>query len=171
MEIPLFEFLDTVGDGSGTKNAVGDYSNQQFKIVPPAPTIYYIRRMIVNIVDTGNMNAGTYGVLSALSNGISINYVSNGVTYDLTGEVTVKTNGDWGRYCYDVSISDLGAVTNYVTARWTFAKALGGLVEGIETPNALTLYGNNGDYFYANLNDDFAGITSHYFMVQGEQFN
>ena len=41
----LFRFLDTVGDGTGAKNAIGNYSvaAEQFKIIAPANTRYAIR--------------------------------------------------------------------------------------------------------------------------------
>ena len=51
---PLFRYLDTVGDGSGEKNANGDYSiaEEIFFLQPPPGRVYRITRLIVSIMDT-----------------------------------------------------------------------------------------------------------------------
>ena len=59
-------FLDTNGNGSGTKNMNGDYSSVQeiAYIQPGASEIFRVTRMIVTIEDTSGMTAEEYGNLN-----------------------------------------------------------------------------------------------------------
>ena len=71
----IFRACDTVGDGSGTTNAVGDYSSaaDDFKITAQAGERLKIERMLVSYEDTSGMQAQEYGNLgSALTNGIEV---------------------------------------------------------------------------------------------------
>lgn len=166
----LYRFLDTVGDGSGTKLANGDYSTlTRFLIKPESPEVFYITRMVVSLTDNGVMTPLTYGAVATLENGISVKYKLNGETVDFTNDVTIKSNGDWGRYCYDVTINNAGAGNDgYVFVRWTFEKGLLAVKDGGAQTTALKLDGHNDDEFYVELNDDLQGLVSHYFMVEGE---
>ena len=61
---PLFRYLDTDGDGTGTKDASVDYSGSpetELFIAPPSGKIYTINQMLISIVDTGAFDAGDYG--------------------------------------------------------------------------------------------------------------
>jgi hypothetical protein len=167
----LYRFLDTVGDGSGTKLVNGDYSSTltKFLIKPTAPEVFYLTRMIVSLTDNGNITPLTYGALATLSNGISVKYKLDGVTTDFTNGVTIKSNGDWGRYCYDVTLNSLGPGNDgFVFVRWTFEKSLLKVKDGGSQTAALKLEGHKDDEFYIEVNDDLRGLISHYFMVEGE---
>ena len=162
------QFLDTVGDGSGTTNAIGDYSDtgagvEEFFYTDPSgggldlpPS--YIHRMIVSIGDTTGMQASEYGNTgAALTNGVSIAVKRAAATLiDLTPE-PILTNAQWGAYCYDVDLKTWGAGDELLLVRWTFTKS--------GSPIKLEA----GDKLVVTLNDDCSGLTDHRFLIQGEQ--
>jgi hypothetical protein len=155
----ISRYLDTVGDGSGTKNANGDYSESEeiFFITPSAGSTYDIARMIVSVYDTTGMQAQEYGNLAtALDPGIVVR-VSNseGVINDLTDGVPITTNSGWGALCYDVDVKSWGSGNELLVVRWTFAKS------GVDIHLSLN------EKLEVVLNDDFQGLLSHQFMVQG----
>lgn len=160
---PFFRFLDTVGNGTGTKNAIGDYSSTQtdFKILNPvgADGDMEVNRLIVQIEDFGNAVAETYGVLGVLTNGVEI-LVFDGdgnTVIDVTDGQPIKNNGQWARHSYDVSIANFPGTNDFVECRWTFGRA--------GSPIEL----KPGWSFCARLNDDLQGLIAHYFQVQGFQ--
>jgi hypothetical protein len=68
----LVRHLDTVGDGSGTKNVVADYSSgaQAFKLAPAAGQIFFIENLNIFLDAGAAMPAGVFGALgAALTNG------------------------------------------------------------------------------------------------------
>lgn len=163
-EDKLFRYLDTVGDGNGTKNANGNYSvtSDDFKITPPAGERYAISRMIVEVEDTSGMQAEEYGNLgAALTNGIQVLVVDDGDTtiLDLTDGEAIKTNAGWGSHCYDVALKSWGAGDELLLARWTFAR----------TGSRLLL--ESGYSLLVRLNDDFTGLVGHYFFVNGIRYD
>ena len=151
-------FLDTVGDGSGTTNAVGNYSGGEevFFIAPAITENFEVSRMIVSAEDTTGFQAQEYGNLgSALGTGIVVRVSdADGVKFILTEE-PVTTNANWGTYCFDADVKSWGSGNELLLARWTFA--LSG------TPVRL----NPGDKLEVVLNDDFSGLISHRFLTQG----
>lgn len=156
----ISRFLDTVGNGTGTKNAIGNYAagTTEFKIVPAAGEIFVINRMIVQIRDSGQFTASTYGAIAALANGIHIHVKdSGGIKVDLVDSLTIKTNAEWGRVCYDTQLISWGVGDSFILVRWTFGRS----------GTQIWLDNSRGDYLSADLNDDFTGLVSHYFMVQG----
>lgn len=156
----LSRFLDLDGDGTGTKNAIGDYSTADtLYIQPAAGTVYRIERMLVSIEDGVGMRAERYGGLAAaLTNGVTVRVADDsGTILDLTDGLPIKSNAGWGSYCYDVDIKAWGAGNELLLVRWTFAKA------GVP----LRLDGDNNERLEVILNDDMTGLVSHYFMVQG----
>jgi hypothetical protein len=162
----LTRFLDTNGDGTGTKNANADYSGTGgdiFYIQPPAGTVYRLYRMIVHYEDTQGMTATEYGNLgSALGVGIIVRVQDgSGTISNLTDGIPITTNADWSRFCYDAQLSvwvSSGAPTNDVAqVRWTFAKA----------GTTIRLDGDQSERLEVVLNDNFAGLIDHYFHVQG----
>ncbi len=162
----ISRYLDTVGDGSGTKNAIGDYSAAvtEFKIQPAASLRFRIARLLVSVVDANGMRDDEYGNLgNALANGIQIQVkdTDGNVINDLTDGIPITTNGGWSHVCYDTQVFNIGAGEDHLLVRWTFSKS--------GTFIALS----DNYYFAAILNDDFdeagTGLIGHYFMVQGYQ--
>ena len=152
--------LSANGDGTGTKNAIGDYSSgQNFFIAPPAGSIYTITRMIVQIRDAGVFTADKYGFISELSTGISVLLLDDddNTLVDLTDGLPVTCNADWGRLCHDVTHMDWGAGDEFISARWTFSKF----------GRPIQLHGDSGQKFAVHLEDDMTGLVDHLFTVQG----
>ena len=149
----IYRYLDTVGDGSGTKVATGDYSTPDEFLISAGTDTLKIERMIVYIEDGAATAYNKYGAMNALTNGIRIRVKNSSGTFiaDLDDGLPIKTNGQWGRLCYDSTI--LGG--NSVTVRWTFAKA----------GQPLTLW--PGDSLVVTLSDSMTGLTDHTFRVQG----
>lgn len=159
---PLYRFLDTVGDGSGTKSAVGNYASAtKFFIKPKPGQLFIIARMIVNIVDATVAEAEKYGAMPALSNGIVVKKTANGaLVVDYTDGVPIKTNAGWGQVCYDVSNHDWGSLQDddFIQVRWTFEKA----------SQPLYLNGDKQEQLEVILHDDFTDLVRQYFMIQGK---
>ena len=164
VDVDLFRFLDTDGDGTGTKEATGNYAlaEEEFYIQPPDGESYFISRLIIEIKDAGSIDAGSYGNGITLTNGIQVQKKDgSGVIVDFTDGEPIITNADWAKFCYDVKTSEFGSGNNYVNVRWTFSKATGGLKGGV------FLDGSNNERFTVILNDNFSNLTGHTFMVQG----
>lgn len=153
--------MDTVGDGTGTVNANGNYSvtAEEFKIVPSAGFDYYVHRMLVAVEDGATMAAAEYGNLgSALSNGIRVvKRTENEVLEDYTDSNPVTTNAEWSKWCYDADIKAWGPGDEFLAVRWTFANA----------GYPVHLSNGNGEYLAVILNDDMTGLTTHSFVAQG----
>ena len=156
------QFLDTDGDGTGTTSAVGNYSSaaDDFYVQAPANYTYHIERMIVSIEDTSGMIAGGYGDTgAALTNGISLLIAEGATTLQNLTPAPIKTNAQWGVYCYDVDIKEWGTTpTNeLLLVRWTFSKS--------GKPISL----RSGQKLVIRVNDDLTGLLSHRFLVQGHK--
>lgn len=154
----IFRYLDTNGDGSGTKNANGDYSSVADEFYCQPDMSVYINRLIISIEDTSGMQAQEYGNLgSELTNGweLKVTDASGSVKLDLTDGIAVKTNAQIGRNCYDVDVKTWGAGDELLVARWTFGAS------------GAPLYLSANDKLSVTFNDDLSGLISHYFLIQG----
>ena len=159
----ISRYLDTVGDGSGTKNAVGNYSGGVvgFRITPPSDRIYFITRILVTIRDTGSMDSAKYGNNITLTNGITVTRKNaGGLVLDLLDGIPVKTNGDWARACHDVKVIGFGSGDEYLSVRWSFFRA-GNI--------GVHLNGADDEFFEVELNDNFTNLIEHYFFVEGHE--
>jgi hypothetical protein len=157
---PIFSrFLDSIGDGSGTKSFIGNSSGSEARIVPSAGQVLVVQRLLVHIEDAGPFNADNYGGLAgALGTGHLIKIYRAGAAHtDLTDGVEIQANADWGKYCFDVTNQNFGAGNDFLQARWTFSKS----------GRPITLNGDNDDSLRVLLQDDFTGLVDHSFMVQG----
>lgn len=152
-------FLDTNGDGTGTKSAIGNYAGSpvSFYIQPPAGDVYRLYRMLVHVEDVNTFDSGSYGNGIVLTNGITVSKVISGQTVQMTDGVSIKKTPHWQMFCYDVDISSYGLGNEHASVRWTFTK--GG--------NPVRLVGDDGDRLQVVLNDDFTGLVDHHFFVQG----
>lgn len=160
---PLFRFLDTVGDGSGVKNAIGDYSSTptKFLIKSKPGEMFFINRLLVSIEDDKTCDAEVYGSMaSALTNGVEIKETANdALVVDITDGLPIKTNGEWGRICSSLEVKDWGptAAYDYIQVCVTFGKC----------GQPLFIDGDSKEQLEIILNDDFSGLVAHHFMVQG----
>jgi len=146
---PVYRFLDTAGDGTGTKNAIGSYAitAETFYVQPPAANVYAINRLVVSIEDITTTGIALYGA-TTVTNGVVIRRVSGSDAITLTDGVTLSTNLGWGRYCaVNQLTSQLQAVCDFV--------------------RPIRLNGDRSERLEIVLNDDFSGLSGHYFIAQG----
>lgn len=155
----IFRLLDTVGNGTGTTEATGNYSvtPQSFKYTAPSGWAE-IQRIIVMIQDTGAFDIEEYGNGVALTNGIRVflRDSEDNVIQEYTS-FPIKSNGDWAGHCHDFNHFDFGTGDEVGTIRWTFAKSGQPIIVKLD----------QGEYFEVLLNDDFSGLNKHRFTIQG----
>ena len=161
--VAISQFADTNGDGTGTKNAIGDFSSTQgrfyFKCAPSE--IAHISRVLVSLSDSVVSDSALYGGLAALTNGVVIEVrdADDNVIYNITDvDEPVKTNGHWARYSFDtaVKVGDFPLGDDVLVVRWSFWKFM---------PQGITLM--PGWSLNILLDDDFTGLVSHTFALQG----
>jgi len=148
-----------VGDGTnstiisdGSSTAVPYYTG------PPSGKIWEVHRIIVYIEDAGNATSSTYGVLSGLTNGFDLEHrvgVAGTVVQDLLDGTSVKNNGNWGRYAYDIFYQSAGGGNSTISIRWTFSK----------TGVPLILRGHRSEKLVFTNNDALAGLVDHTVML------
>lgn len=147
----FWRFLDTSGDGTGTKNAIGStYATTAatFYIQPPAGTVYDISRLIVTVEDSAVSGATNYGAI-VITNGVVIRRVSGSTILTYTDGVSITTNTQWGRFC------EVTSITTQLQARCTFGDAL------------IRLNGDKSERLEVVLRDSMSGLDGQYFLVQG----
>ena len=157
-------YLDTNGDGTGTKSAIGDYSDatgsgvEIFYIQPAAGQVFRLSRIIPFVEDAGSFDSSKYGNGITLANGLQIRIQNDsGTVLDLLDGLPITINTHWARLCYDMTISTFGAGNEYLHARWTFSKS----------GQFMRLDGDNNERLEIVFNDDFSDLVSHYFKVEG----
>jgi hypothetical protein len=174
----LHRYLSNPAETGGTDasiNAVGNYSitPADFRLEPGPTEVFQVAALLVHIRDADCSNSGSYGGISALTNGINIVVTdnANGPLYSLTLPTAdpgdggpwaslgpIKTNADWGHY------GGIDAMTS------VFAS-------GDEWINVIMRFDLSGTYlrvdgasdysFQVELNDDFTGLTRHTFLAYG----
>ena len=155
----IYRFLDTAGDGTGIKDASGDYSITPTEFYFQPTVNSRLHRIIMHVQDASGGSAEEYGNLGApLSNGYKLLLISDEdeEILDLCDGIPIKSNGGFGRYCYDVRPETSGAGDEFWGVRWTFAKS------------GDSLYVPAGWRLSITLSDDFSGLVDHTFMVQGK---
>ena len=150
----IFRFLDTVGDGTGTKEAAADFSvtADDFFIQPGVGQVFVLESLTVEI--TGDKNSLT----SPLTNGLTMQVLTSAdaLVLDLLDGETIQQNSDWKRYGFDVALQE-GLVGNKRTVSFRLDLNQAG------RPIILT----NQEKFNINLNDDFSLLDSQRFFVKG----
>ena len=156
----VYRLLDTNGDGTGTKNAVGDYASVStpFYFQDTTKNVH-INRLLVQIEDSGAFATDGYGAIAGgtVTNGVLIGIfnAAGELLNDLTDGISIKSNNDWARVCFDMKLENWASGNGAIHARWTFANA----------GHPILLI--KGDYLACVLNDNFTGLVSQYFKVQG----
>lgn len=152
--------MDTVGDGSGLTQVTGDYSGaeERFIFAPEAGEIVRLHRLIVFVEGSNGFSSTKYGNLGTLTTGIGLELSGDlRDTIDLMHGEPVKSNGSWAQHCYDADLKSWGVGNDMLAVRWTFDKS------GIP----IRLVGSSNDKLEIIVNDDFTGLDSHLYMIQG----
>ena len=160
---PVLRGLDTVGDGSGTKDFIGNYSvtPTQAKIKPELYQVFILTEFIVQYSDAGKFQQGVYGSLAtALPNGIIIGaYDKNdNLIFSLSNGTPIKTNDIWLHEGYHVALQEWGTATTTTLTATFDAVAFG---------TNFALNGRNQEYLKVTLQDDFTGLIDQNFLVKG----
>jgi len=166
------KYLSTRLQDGTTSDASQNYSSTSTDFVYQVPEnhIAAITRMIVTIEDSEvDLYSDEYGGLGALNNGITVKIMDkndNDIYYLVSNTVTgqsigsspekIKTNQDWASVCYDFNrVLQGGTDLDMGQFRWTFARSGSPII--IE----------NQEKFCVNCNDNFSGLTNHFFTIQG----
>lgn len=153
---PFWRYLDTAGDGSGSKVATGTYTSTLFFIEPPAGAVYDIQRLIVTVEDSEVISSDTYGAATLAGNGLAIRRVSGSSIITFTDGISVMANVDWRRFC-EVSQTNYAGTGNQLQAICEFGGA------------AVRLNGDRDERLEVLLGDDFSELDGHYFVAEGFQ--
>lgn len=155
------QYADTVGDGSGSIdcNVNGSVTPAYFYVRGRKDGLYInITRCLFFAEDTGVFDATDYGAIAGpLTNGVGLSLFDGRTNTDLLDGHPIKKNSDWAMVCYDFQHIGLGVGPEFVTARWTFARAGVNLIIPPD-PNA---------YVRVAINDDLTGLSDHHFFFQG----
>lgn len=160
----IFRYLDTDGDGGGTKNANvnGSVTPVVFKIVPGTGEVMAIHRIIIHVEDTGILAVDDYGAIAgglAVGCGLELrNIEDDAIITDMLDGLPVKNNHSWSSICYDTDVHAFGAAPaeTALIYRLSFSR--------IGDPLIIT----GDEYLAVVINDDCTGLVHHYFMAQGE---
>ena len=155
----FMKHADTNGNGTGTKNAIGNYASTDtpFKVTNDrVGKTLELHRVVIYCEDDASFRNGGYGGLATLTDGIIVRVTTKaGGTIELTDGVPIKNFSDWGRLCYDVTYQEFQTGNNFAHVRWTFSKS--------GQPLRLA-YGESLEFV---MRDSFSGLVGHYFNVQG----
>lgn len=150
-------FFDDIGDGSGIKDFIGDYSSTLKKAIfkPQNDKPVFINRLIIFIKDSGSVDAGFYGNNITLTNGISIKKENQSGTLikDITDGMPIMANGCYAKFGFSVSDISFGSGLNFLHVILTFTK--NGSPLTLQPDEQLAIY----------LNDDFSKLEAHTFRA------
>lgn len=159
-KIPFVRYLDTNGDGTGTKEAIGNYSvtPDTFFIQPATNEIMNIGSLLLHVAGGTAFGISEYGNIGTpLTVGVVINITINGSTIAFTNSHPLKSNGDLMHIANSFDIHAFKNLETSIAARIT-NEAFG---------TGLILKGYTNDKLEIILNDDFTTLTSHDFIVTG----
>jgi len=163
---PNTRYMDTVGNGTGTKNAKanGSVTPVILKIKPAAGETFECNRMIISyLIDANSFNVGYGKRATDLTNGFELKVITGAAggstVWDITDGIPVKSNHDWKNLCFDENVSVYGSTESAVSYRYTFTRDDGPVI----------LDGSNGDELQVIMNDDLTdstiGLVHQYFRV------
>ncbi len=158
----LYRFLDTNGDGTGTKDANGNYSvtPAKFFIRAPAETFLVLYTMTINVEDNVALTqAGYGGSVGPLTNGVNV-YIANENEVNVLSLVDgrpIKANPQWQRIAHDIRTIAYSGAANGLTISWEFQRT--------GSPILLRPFSS----LVVALSDDFSHLTDHAFLIAGHQ--
>lgn len=158
-DLALRRFLDTNGNGTGTKNATGNYSAAPtpFYIQPNADQRFAIYELLVQNSDAGQYGQSVYAAFAtALTNGLLMRVKQSGsVVFDLLDGVPIKTNDHFVHVSHDYTLVTWQGSLNSMSLLIQFAR------------NSLVLNGRTQDQLEIVCQDDFTGLIDQTFFVTG----
>lgn len=159
---PLIRYLDTIGNGTGIKNATGNYSivPQPFFIAPSAGQIFVITALLLQMSDNGPFGQSIYGSLATpLTNGLLVSYKRGAtIVTDLLDGIPIKTNDNFYHQSYHTLMATFSAGVNTIVCR---------LINAEENGYSIVLNGNYSDRLEVYCQDDFSTLVDQTFKVNG----
>ncbi len=154
--------MDTVGDGSGTKNINQDYSAGSATLIKFAPTQKaFISTLTIQYSDNGAFQQNVYASLpSALTNGVRIDIYDqfDNVLVPLTDDQFVTMNLEWYTLGYRFIYNNwAGSNENTLVASLNFG----------DFGSSIVLDGSQNQFIAVSVNDDFTSLSSQTFTVEG----
>lgn len=164
-------FLDTVGDGTGSKVAKVDGSSTPvvFRVKPAPGEILSLTALFPSFTVTDPQFASGYGTPSPLANGILVEQVrvapdlSETVVVDWLAGTPITRYEDWSRYPGRDQLSALN------TAFLNFVYNVEFELTSDGAP--LLLIGDDGDELRVTIRDDLTSLLFHQFLVSGFQLS
>lgn len=153
----LARYLDSVGDGSGTKNMAA--AADEYFLAPGSNLIYVVDHIRIAIVDDAALDADGFGGLAALTNGclLKVQSVDGNVAdiVDLTDDVSIKSHGE---------LSGLGKLSIIDEAAGCFVQC------DVELGAPIRLNGDRNERLLFKTQDDLSGLVSLYVFATGRIF-
>ncbi len=145
----------TAGSAVVQTNMGQNLASANYFIRPPDDKVYYIRQINFTLSDGDCTNAGAFGGLTALTNGLNIRVCEVDGTVIKTLAATIKTNlmlCALGTCVIEAGTNDTLAVY------WNLVDAFG---------QEVAISGNEGEYLEVDINDNLNGIVGFYALCQG----
>lgn len=154
-----FDIGDNIQHIEITMNQLGTLSSPiSYKVQPPVSERWQITRILITMLDSSSMDDGTFGGITALTNGVVIRLHINGQDQTITHW---NSNADLKDDMFDVEYADRAPAGQFgLSGRWTFTRA-----EFIAD-----LDGANGDYLEVLIQDDLTGLDDFEIKAQGRLF-
>jgi len=164
VRVPCVHYLDTNGDGTGTTNAVGNYSGAvtPFYLTPATGQVIVLEKLIIQVADKGAFAIDGYGGLAGgiVTNGVTIQFKRQGaVVTKLTDDSPIINNADMSRLNTDYRL--ISYASSYNSSSVSFDQTSFG--------TSLYMVGDLQDSLEVLLHDDFTGLESHRFIAYGVQ--
>ena len=154
------EFLSINGEDNTHSITNANATLTTFSIAPAAGKVLELNRILITVQDSGVIDATDYGAIAGgLTNGMTLSvHDADGLKYLLTdSHKPIKTNVDWGAYCYDVEDKSWGTGDNFLVARWTFAKS----------GKPVYLRGDRSERLVLETADTMSALVEHLVLAQG----
>lgn len=145
------QFLDSVGDGSGSIDMTvdGSVTPQEFSYVVPTGHWIQLESIGVFIYEDGNIQAGNYGGLPKLANGVRLELRQINEMTDITVQLPIRSNADWLSYTFDVHTYEFAANDSILSLSYNLNMA--------GRPIRL----DEGESFVVIINDDLSALFGH----------
>jgi len=151
----LSRLLDSVGNGTGTKNMAG--AADEYLIKPPAGEIFLIDQIIVTIEDGAAIDVDGWGALVALTNGCLFRVRRQEAASPV---VTVKDLADGTPFKSNIQLGRLGEL-------YIFSSMTGCLIQAKLKIPTIRLDGQRGESLSFETQDDLSGLTRQEVAVLG----
>lgn len=139
-------------DGSTKEMSVnGSSTSVVYSYSPSGGDVIYIDKLTIILQDPGSMDVGDFGSIASLTNGVLIEYQSNGTTAEFAnlqdnGDIATTFSSFWG--------PPVGGESGI-----GFTDANDTIIATYEFPNPIELDAASSDYFRITIRDNLTSIS------------